>query len=204
MTPLDNRPAPNTLLDRLRRVSFPTIGHFLELGFLDSGIQSAHPVANVVGVARTVSVAGADACAVNRAIDTLGRGDVLVIDTGGNRTHAHIGLVTATAALAAGAAGVVVDGLSTDTRELAELGLPVFSRGTTLLTTKRLDRQGHSWGEPVVCGGAVVRDGDLVLGDANGVLVSAPEVLDAVIGDVERSDADEPELLRRIGGDVRS
>ncbi|MDT2005354.1 RraA family protein [Rhodococcus opacus] len=190
----------DTVTDRLRRVSFPTIGHFLESGFMNSGIQSAHPVANVVGVARTVSVAGADASAVNRAIDALGRGDVLVIDTGGNRTHAHIGLVTATAAQAAGAVAIVVDGLSTDTRELAELGLPVFSRGTTLLTTKRLDRQGHSWGEPVVCGGVVVRDGDLVLGDDNGVLASPPEILGAVIDDVERSDALEPELLRRLSG----
>ena len=137
---------------------------------------------------------------MNRAIDALGRGDVLVIDTGGNRTHAHIGLVTATAAQAAGAVAIVVDGLSTDTRELAELGLPVFSRGTTLLTTKRLDRQGHSWGEPVVCGGVVVRDGDLVLGDDNGVLASPPEILGAVIDDVERSDALEPELLRRLSG----
>jgi regulator of RNase E activity RraA len=76
---------------------------------------------------------------------------VLVVDMSGDHLHAPVGAVTAAAAKAQGAAGAVVDGRATDVQELRETGLPVFARGTTCLTTKR------------------------VFGDANGVVILAPE-----------------------------
>jgi regulator of RNase E activity RraA len=82
---------------------------------------------------------------------------VLVVDMSGDHLHAPVGAVTAAAAKAQGAAGAVVDGRATDVQELRETGLPVFARGTTCLTTK--------W----------------VFGDANGVVVLAPEAAAEVL-----------------------
>lgn len=87
------------------------------------------------------------------ALDLLGPADVLVVDTGQNLTHAPIGAVTGCAARVAGAAGVVVDGVVTDLRDLREMRLPVFARGTSLLTTKNTERiRGCGPGRSCWCG----------------------------------------------------
>ncbi|WP_239437408.1 RraA family protein [Arthrobacter alpinus] len=186
------------LLTRLQSVSFPTIGHFLEDGFLDSGIRSMLENVHVVGRAVTVRVAGADAFATNRGLALLGPGDVLVIETGGDMRHAPVGAVTTCAAQTAGAAGIVVDGVVTDLVELREAGLPVFARGTSVLTTKRQADAGSAVNVPVVCGGVSVNPGDVVMADDNGVLVLTPEAAAAIVDRALSSDAAEPGILARI------
>ena len=121
----------------LAAVSYPTIGHFLEDGFLDPAIRSLLDGVKVAGPAVTVRIADNDAFAMNRALLALYPGAVLVVDMSGDHRHAPVGAVTAAAATAQGAAGVVVDGVATDILELRATGLPVFARGTSCLTTKR-------------------------------------------------------------------
>ena len=188
----------SALMQRLEQVSFPTIGHFLDEGFVDPGICSLAPGMRIVGSAVTVRIVPPDATPMAQALDALAPGDVLVVDTGGNRTHASIGAVTGCAARAAGAAGVVVDGVVTDLLELREMGLPVFARGTSLLTTKRLGRSGGGVNSPVSCGGSVVRAGDIVLADENGVLVLTREIAAGVVGAALDSDRAEPALIARL------
>lgn len=186
------------VLDGLEAVSYPTIGHFLEDGFLDPAIQSLLAGVKVAGPAVTVRIVGNDAIAMNRALLELYPGAVLVVDMDGDRRHAPVGAVTAAAAKARGAAGIVVDGVATDLLELRSTGLPVFARGTSCLTTKRLHGTESAVNVPVKCGDVDVNPGDWVLGDDNGVIVLSGLEAAAVLERALASDAAEPELLARI------
>jgi 4-hydroxy-4-methyl-2-oxoglutarate aldolase len=186
------------LADRLADVSYPTIGHFLEDGFVDPAIRSLLTGVKVAGPAVTVRIAGNDAFAMNRALLELYPGAVLVVDMSGDHRHAPVGAVTAAAATAQGAAGVVVDGVATDILELRASGLPVFARGTSCLTTKRIHDGGSAVNIPVTCGGVEVNPGDWVLADGNGVIVLSTSALEGVLDRAMASDAAEPALLARI------
>ena len=186
------------LSEGLAAVSYPTIGHFLEDGFVDPAIRSLLDGVKVAGPAVTVRIADNDAYAMNRALLELYPGAVLVVDMSGDHRHAPVGAVTAAAATAQGAAGVVVDGVATDILELRATGLPVFARGTSCLTTKRVRSGGSAVNVPVQCGGVQVNPGDWVLGDDNGVIVLSPEAAADVLGQALASDAAEPALLARI------
>lgn len=186
------------LVRRLRSVSFPTIGHFLEEGFLDSGIRALLRDVRVVGRAVTVRVAEADAYATNRALALLEPGDVLVIETGGDLAHAPVGAVTGCAAMCRGAVGVVVDGVVTDVVELRAAGLPVFARGTSVLTAKRIASPRSAVNVPVLCGGVMVNPGDVVMADDNGVLVLSADEATAVVDAALAADRAEPAILARL------
>jgi 4-hydroxy-4-methyl-2-oxoglutarate aldolase len=101
-------------------------------------------------------------------------------------------------ATAQGAAAVVVDGVATDILELRATGLPVFARGTSCLTTKRIHGRGSAVNVPVMCGDVQVNPGDWVLADDNGVIVLSPAAAADVLGKALASDAAEPGLLARI------
>ena len=188
----------SSLLRSLESVSFPTLGHFMEDGFADHHLRAMVPNVKVIGRAVTLKLLSPDAIPVNRALSQLKPGDVLVIDMSGNHTHAPVGAVTACAALNAGARGVIVDGVVTDLLELRSTGLPVFARGTSLLTTKKRDTMSSLFNEPVICGGVVVRPGDIVLADDNGVLFAEAPALAAVIDMALASDHAEPAILARL------
>ena len=179
-------------------VSYPTIGHFLEDGFVAPDIRSLLQGVKVAGPAVTVRIADHDAYAMNRGLLALYPGAVLVVDMVGDHRHAPVGAVTAAAAAAQGAAAVVVDGVATDIVELRATGLPVFARGTSCLTTKRTRGTGSAVNVPVDCGGIRVRPGDWVLGDDNGVIILDPEAAAIVLEKALASDAAEPDILARI------
>src|SRR5690606_40409571 len=84
--------------------------------------------------------------------------------------HASLGGALAYAARAAGAAGIVVDGMVTDIAELRRYGMPVWARGLSTITVKTLGL-GGDFCAPVSCGGVAVSPGDAILADENGVLV---------------------------------
>ncbi|MFE6623737.1 RraA family protein [Streptomyces sp. NPDC057740] len=188
------------LLERLRGIDLPTLGHLLEEGFVSPAIRRLGQAGRMAGTAATLALDVPDATAVNRAIVALRPGEVLVVDMAGDHDHAAIGAVTAAAARARGAAGVVVDGVVTDVDALADpdSGLPVHARGTSCLTTKRRDGGGGRRQVPVDIGGVLVAPGDIVLGDANGVIALPRASLAAVVDRADASDTAEPELLRRI------
>jgi len=189
---------PHGLADALAEVDFATLGHFLETGFPDPGIRRIVGAGRLVGRAMTVRVSAPDSALVHRATELLEPGDVLFVDTGGDRIHAPVGAVVGTGVAAAGAAGIVIDGPCTDTAALAELGISVYARGTSILTTKMLGFSNGGINVPVVIGGVAVLPGYGVVGDADGLLVAAPEDFLAVLPDARRSDEAEPEKLRRI------
>lgn len=187
---------PQPLREKLERLSFPTLGHYLEEGFVDPEVRRIVAAGGrVIGTAFTVRTTASDSTALHHAAGLIGAGQVLVLDTGGDRRHAPLGEVVAAQLVARGAAGAVVDGVVTDVDEIAELGLTVHARGTSMLTTKLHGIDAGGVNVPVTCGGAVVHPGDVVLADANGVLVVPVEVLERLVDLALEDDAEEPDLI---------
>lgn len=187
-----------SLVSRLERVSFPTIGHFLESGFVDPQICTMTPGHTFVGRAITARIPSPDGLLLHRVVTQVEPGDVVVIDTGSDRTHAVVGAVIATAAKVAGAAGIVVDGVVTDIVELREMGIPVFARGTSVLTAKQLGIDDGGINVAVACGGVTVHPGDAVMADENGVLILDPQTAADVLDKAVASDEAEPQLIRQL------
>jgi len=108
-------------------------------------------------------------------IELLTAGDVLVATTNGDRGSALWGELLSTACRARGAVGAVIDGLTRDTTRILALDFPVFAAGFSPLDSKgRVD--GISHGEPIRVGECVVRPGDWVVGDVDGVVVVPAEL----------------------------
>ncbi|HEY8587969.1 MAG TPA: RraA family protein, partial [Naasia sp.] len=191
------------LLEKLGRLSFPTLGHYLEEGFADSGITRQVGSRRVVGRAITVRITATDSTMLHHAAGTLESGDVLVLDTGGDVRHAPVGLVLTAAAAFKGAAGIVVDGVVTDVDEAADFDLPVYARGRSVLTTKLHGIDDGGLNVPVTCGGVIVRPGDVVLADSNGVYFGDPAVVAGIVDTALQDDAEEPELVEALRGGAR-
>ncbi|MBF4573203.1 RraA family protein [Herbiconiux sp. VKM Ac-1786] len=191
-------PLPAELVSKLSRVSFPTLGHYLEEGFADFGIRRLTGTARVVGRAVTVRITDQDSTVLHHAAGWCEPGDVFVVDTGGDTRHAPVGEVLAATLSIRGAAGVIVDGVVTDLDEVEPFGLPVYARGSSVLTTKLLSLDAGGIHVPVVCGGVAVNPGDVVLADRNGVFFASVAVVEAIVDTALADDAEEPELVEEL------
>jgi 5-oxopent-3-ene-1,2,5-tricarboxylate decarboxylase / 2-hydroxyhepta-2,4-diene-1,7-dioate isomerase len=123
-----------------------------------------------------------------QAIDGISAGEVLVIDARGSREAAVVGDVLAARVQAAGGAAIVTDGCVRDLPALMRLDLPVYAAGVnaTLFSTHHL---GIAVNEPVACGGVLVLPGDVVVGDAEGVVV-VPTQLEEEVARLAREQED--------------
>ncbi|MDR7543784.1 MAG: RraA family protein [Armatimonadota bacterium] len=185
------------LVEAFLTVDPATIGHFIHFGFLDYHIKPLWRPVKIAGPAFTVRTPAMDTTMLHRCYEMLEPGDVLVIDRCGDRAHAGFGGVTAYAAKVRQVAGVVIDGLATDIREIEEYRLPVFAVGLTARTTKMYGTGGDI-NVPVTVGGVVVRPGDLVVGDDNGVLVLPPEEAPSLLKMAQEAEAREKETKEKL------
>ena len=114
------------------------------------------------------------------AVDSLKQDDVLVCSTNGSTRICFWGELLSTAAMARGARGAIIDGFIRDTRKIVEMGFPIFTTG--LLP---VDSNGRgevvAYNVPIECGGVTVNPGDIVFGDADGVVVVPKDVENVVI-----------------------
>ena len=116
---------------------------------------------------------------VHKALDAAKPGDVVVIDTSGSQRNAVLGDLVTNKARHRGIAGFIVDGLIRDLPGLKEVGLPVFARGVTPFGP--LHRGPGELNYPISCGGIVVKAGDIIVADRNGVVVVHKEFAQDVI-----------------------
>ena len=140
------------------------------VGALPPWIQALSPEATVAGPALVVAVGRDDNSPMKQvpaAVTTAGT--VLVVAGASESRTAVLGDLVATDLVAAGIVAVVTDGLIRDSRAVAQLGLPVWARGVTPVASRK-DGVG-SVGGSVVIGGVPVSDGDIVIADADGVVV---------------------------------
>jgi 4-hydroxy-4-methyl-2-oxoglutarate aldolase len=178
------------LVDQLSKYSSATIHEAQgRLGALSSTIKPVDRDMSFCGPAFTVRCAPRDNLMLQVAIAHAQAGDVIVVSAGEYAEAGSFGDVLANACQAKGIAGLVTDTGVRDTQELRRLGFPVFSysvsiKGTVKETIGPLN-------EPVLIGGEIVRPGDVVRGDADGVVVVRREDLtDAIRKSQEREDAE--------------
>jgi 4-hydroxy-4-methyl-2-oxoglutarate aldolase len=126
-------------------------------------------------------------------------GSVLVADLHG-AAHGHWGEILAVAAQQRGIRGLVIDGGVRDVAELAALGLPVSARHVTVVGTGK-EHPGR-FGVPVRRGGAVIRPGDLVVGDADSVLAVPQTAVAPILDRADARVADERRALAAIRAGV--
>jgi 4-hydroxy-4-methyl-2-oxoglutarate aldolase len=198
--PLPEQVAPK-LLHLLRQAEPATIGHFRHTGFMDPGMRGLLSGHRIAGTAVTARCFGPDTTIVHVALGKLRPGDVLVIDRAGDDRHAACGGGVAYAAREAGCIGIIIDGMATDIDELREYGVPVWARGLSPVTGKRLFLHGE-FCTPVSCGGVAVTPGDAILADENGVLVlKADEITEAANRAIGMQEAEKKTLARIRAGE---
>jgi regulator of RNase E activity RraA len=194
-------PVDPDLLAVLAKAEPATIGHFRHTGFMDPGIRALLPDRRIAGTAVTIRFGGIDSTVVHYALGQLRPGDILVMDRLGDVRHAACGGGVAFAARAAGALGIIIDGMATDIGEIREYGLPVWARGLSALTSKRQFLLGE-FCVPISCGGVTVRPGDAILADENGVLViEASEIRPAAERAIQMQEAEKVNLARVAKGE---
>jgi len=182
---------PQELLEAYRRIAPGTLGHFHGLRFMDSGIKPVFDGCRLVGRALTVwAPGGVDLGILNDISGVLRQGDVVVVDRGGDTEHAIVGEFRAIAQLEQGAAGWIVDGAVCDVAALRRLRFPVYSRTISPLVAKAVNLQG-TINEPVSCGGVVVRPGELIVADDDGVAVLSRKEAESFLDQALAKEADE-------------
>ena len=142
-------------------------------GALDCSIKPMFDFPSIAGPAVTVQTVPDDNLAPYLAMDVLQAGDVLVITNGGWTGSSVVGDLIAGMFKNIGVAAIVTDGAVRDVAGLEQVGVPVFARG---LTANSPQKNGPgSVGLEVSIGGAVIRSGDLIVGDRDGVVVLPQE-----------------------------
>lgn len=154
------------------------------------------------GTAVTVRVRPGDNLMIHKALLMAEAGDVIVVDGAGDLTQAVVGGLMRTSAIARKLGGLVINGAVRDLAEWAEGGMPIYALGHTHRGPTK-----NGPGEinvPVVCAGMVVAPGDLIIGDADGVVAVARDQLESLLPLVKAHAANE-ERIRQInaehGGD---
>lgn len=133
----------------------------------------------VCGVAVTVKVRAGDNLLIHKALDMLRPGDVLVVDGEGDVSRALVGEIMMTSAIVQNAIGFVIDGAIRDSEAFEEHKFPCWARGVNLRGPYK-DGPG-SINSPVTVGGMLVNPGDIIVGDADGV-VAVPAVEALLVG----------------------
>lgn len=184
-----DRPDPE-LVSRLSEYSSATVHEAQgRLGALSSKIKPVDRTMSLCGPAFTVCCAPRDNIMLQVAIAYASPGDVIVVSAGEFAEAGSFGDVLANACVAKGLGGLITDTGVRDTQELRELGFPVFSLSVSIKGTVK--ETIGPMAEPVLIGGEIVRPGDVVRGDADGVVVVRREDLgEAVRKSQERVDAE--------------
>jgi regulator of RNase E activity RraA len=169
-------------------------------GTMNARIQALNPAMKVCGPAFTVEIRPGDNLMFHVALAVARPGDVLVVDGKADQTCAVFGELMVAQALAAGLGGLVVDAPARDLDVLTQGPLPIFAAGANPCgPTKGLPGK---LSIPVSAGGVSVSPGDLVVGDADGVVVIPKAEVETVLAAAERKVAAERQRIEEIGAGV--
>ena len=158
-------------------------------GTLDGRIAAVSPSMRMAGPAFTIEVRPGDNLMIHAAISMAQPGDILVVDGKGDRTCALMGSIMINACKKLGLGGVVLDAAVRDIEELRELGFPVYAVGTNPNGPTKFVPGRINW--PISCGGISINPGDLIVGDADGVVVVEREKAGSLLEAAAKKVADE-------------
>jgi len=168
-------------------------------GVLPNTILPLRPASHIVGPAHVVLMSQDDNLSVRKVLEALpAPGAVLVVAGGSTSRTATIGGLMALEMQKAGIAGLVTDGLVRDSREIRESGFAVWCRGVTPIAS---NKNGPALvGGSVSIGGTVIRDGDLVIADDDGVVIWPQEHIAALLTRAETKLQQDNTRLARLQG----
>jgi regulator of RNase E activity RraA/2-keto-4-pentenoate hydratase/2-oxohepta-3-ene-1,7-dioic acid hydratase in catechol pathway len=201
---------PQDILTGLREVSTATLASLLRKRGLNGlsldGLRSTRPRTPMAGYARTVRYlplredlmdryAGLNA--QKQAIEEIRPGEVLVIEARGDTTAGTIGDILALRAQVRGAAGIVTDGAIRDSAAIARLEIPAYHAAVHPAV---LGRRHVPWETQVAvaCAGVTIQPGDIVVGDADGVVVLPPALAAAVLADAREQERQEEFIAGQV------
>lgn len=202
--------APDVLAG-LNQVSTATLSSQLRKrglnGFTLDGLRSTRPGQRMIGFARTLrylplredlfQAHGGGMNAQKRAVDEIGPGEVLVIEARQEPNAGTVGDILALRAQARGATGIVTDGAIRDSARIAELRIPAYHAAVHPAV---LGRRHVPWetGATVACAGVTVQPGDLLVGDADGVIVIPPGLAAELLSDAREQELQEEFIAERV------
>jgi 5-oxopent-3-ene-1,2,5-tricarboxylate decarboxylase/2-hydroxyhepta-2,4-diene-1,7-dioate isomerase len=206
-----NTPLAPSTMELLRSVGTATLSARLRArgigGHVLAGLRPSRPDLRLVGFARTLRYLplredvfarlGGPGNAQKRAVDSLEPGEVLVIDSRTEHGAGTIGDILALAAIQRGAAGIVTDGGLRDSAAVAALDLPTYYGAThpAVLGTRHVPMDMDL---PVACGGALVNPGDVLVGDADGVVVIPRDLVDDIATGAAAQEDEERFIAERV------
>ena len=172
-------------------------------GTVDGRIRPLSTSTRLAGPAFTIEIRAGDNLMIHAAMAMAQPGDILVVDGKADGNCALMGSIMLTACKKLGLGGVVLDGAHRDTEELLALGFPVYSIGSNPNGPTKYIPGRINW--PISCGGVAISPGDLVVGDADGVVVIEREKAASMLDLAGQKVADEQRRIADIlsGKDIR-
>ena len=159
-------------------------------------LRPMHKEGKLAGPAYTVKTSPGDNLLVHKALDTARAGDVIVVDAGGILDNAIIGEMMMSRAKQRGVAGIVIWGAIRDSAEIGAGTYPVFAAGVTHRGPYK-----NGPGEinvPIMMGGMPVNPGDIIVGDADGLVVVPQEHAEAILASAKAILAKEENSMKQI------
>jgi len=171
-------------------------------GALPAAIRPARPGMRMAGYAFPVAGGAGDNLWLHRALAEAPAGSVLVATMGQGSApdYGYWGEVMTVAAQARGIRGIAIDGGVRDVARLERHGFPVYTTGTAIRGTSKDAQAPGSLGQPIQMGDVRVKQGDLVVGDDDGVVVIPADEAPAVIREGHARDVREQDIFRRLRG----
>jgi regulator of RNase E activity RraA len=198
----DDKPKNDKNVERAAKLDTTAISDAMDrLGIAGQclNIKPLDPRFRLTGRAFTIlyGPAGTPPGTVGDYIEDVPPGGVVVLDNGGRENATVWGDILTWVATRRGVAGTVIDGACRDTHLARELGYPIYSRSYSMRTGK--DRiQVEAMGGPVNIGDARVHQGDILRGDADGVVAIPQAHEEAILTNAEQIDAAESEIRRLV------